>query len=159
MAVWLARILEIVFWWAACLGVWLVSLSAISGQDLLVAVLVSLPCGVIAVAGRLAAKNRWGFDPVWVRSAVVLPFAIVNDAVQLIVRVLLAPGTRGELVKVPITDAAGRTPRADGRRGVATFLTTMTPSSIVTDVDPETGDALVHVIQVRGPRMEEVAGR
>ena len=52
MAVWLARILEVVFWWAACLGVWLVSLSAVSGQDLLVSVLVSLPCGVIAVAGR-----------------------------------------------------------------------------------------------------------
>ena len=159
MAVWLARILEVVFWWAACLGVWLVSLSAVSGQDLLVSVLVSLPCGVIAVAGRLAAKNRWGFNPAWIRSAVVLPFAIVNDALQVIVRVLLAPGTRGELVKVTINDAAGKTPRADGRRGVATFLTTMTPSSIVTDVDRDTGDALVHVIRVRGPHMEEVAAR
>ena len=159
MSVWLARMVEVVFWWAACLGVWLVSLSAVSGQELLVSVLVSLPCGVVALAGRLVAANRWGFEAAWFRSAAVLPLAIVNDAVQVIVHVLRSPRTGGEYVKVAVDGAAGDTARAEGRRTVATFLTTMTPSSIVTDIDPRTGEALVHVIRVRGPRMEEEATR
>ena len=159
MSVWLARVVEVLFWWAACLGVWLVSLSAISGQDLLVSVLVSLPCAAAAVVGRIVAKNRWGFNPAWLRAAAVLPLAIVNDAVQVVAQVLRSPLTRGEFVSVPVRDASGTTARADGRATVATFLATMTPSSIVTDIDPETGNALVHVIRIRGPHMEEVAAR
>jgi multisubunit Na+/H+ antiporter MnhE subunit len=155
----LARIFEVLFWWGACLGVWLVSLSAVSGQELLVAVLVSFPCGVVALVGRLAASNRWDFDPGWFRGAVVLPFAIVNDAVQVLVRVLHERGGGGDFVKIRITEGAGDSPRAEGRRAVATFLATMTPASIVADVDTETGDALVHVIRVRGPHMEQVAAR
>lgn len=159
MSVWLARIVEVIFWWGACLGIWLASVSAISGQELLVSVLVSLPCGVVALVGRLAASSRWGFHPSWLRGAVLLPVTIVNDAVQVLASVLLAPSRQGEFVKVPVTGAAGDTAEAEGRRAVATFLTSITPASIVTDVDPQTGEALVHVIRVRGPHMEQVAAR
>ena len=159
MSVWLARIVEVILWWGACLGIWLVSLSAISGQELLVSVLVSLPCGVAALVGRLAATNRWGFHPSWLRGAVLLPVTIVSDAIQVLASVLLAPSRQGDFVKVRISHGAGDTPEAEGRRTVATFLTTITPASIVTDVDPDTGEALVHVIPVRGPHMEQVAAR
>ncbi|HET6917219.1 MAG TPA: Na+/H+ antiporter subunit E [Acidimicrobiales bacterium] len=159
MAVWLARILEVVFWWAACLGVWLVSLSAISGQELLVAVLLSFPCGVLALVGRLAASNKWELKASWLRGAAVLPLAIVNDAFQVLFQVLRSPRQRGRFVKVSIAGGVGHGPRADGRRALSTILTTMTPSSVVTDIDPDTGEALVHLIPIRGPHMEKAATR
>jgi multisubunit Na+/H+ antiporter MnhE subunit len=159
VAVWLARILEVVFWWAACVGVWLISLSAVSGQELLVAVLLSLPCGMLALAGRLAASNRWELRASWLRGAVVLPLAIVNDAFQVLFQVVRSPKQKGKFVKVPIPGGAGHGPRADGRRALLTILATMTPSSVVTDIDPDTGEALVHLIPVRGPHMEKVATR
>lgn len=159
MSVWLARVMEAMFWWGACLGIWLISLSAVSGQELLVATIVSLPCGVLAVVGRVAATNRWGFRVDWIRSAGLVPFAIVSDAFQVLFWVLRSPGGAGEFVKIPIADGAGDGPRADGRRATATLLTTLTPSSVVVDIDPETGEALVHVIPVRGPHMERLAAR
>ena len=159
MSVWLAQVLEVLFWWGACLGIWLLSLSAISGQELLVSVIVSLPCGVAALGARLAARGRWGLSPEWVRGLAVLPVAIVSDTVQVIVSVVRSPGRKGEFVRIPITDGSGQGPRPSGRRAVATFLTTLTPSSIVTDIDPESGEALVHVIEVAGPRMERMAAR
>lgn len=159
MSVWLARVLEVAFWWGACLGVWLISLSAVSGQELLVSVLVSFPCGVIALVGRLATANRWGLRPSWLRGAVVVPFAIVNDALQVLFQVFRSPRREGEFVRIPVNGGAGDGPEADGRRAVATMLTTLTPASIVADIDPDTGEALVHVISVRGPHMEKVAAR
>lgn len=159
MSVWLARVVEVAFWWGACLGVWLISLSAISGQELLVSVIVSLPCGVIALVGRMAAANRWGFRPSWLRGGLVVPFAIVNDAFQVLFQVFRSPRREGEFVRIPVNGGAGEGPTADGRRAVATMLTTLTPSSIVADVDPDTGEALVHVIPIRGPQMEKVAAR
>jgi len=159
VSVWLARVFEVLFWWGACLGVWVVSLSAVSGQELIVSVLVSLPCGLLALVWRLAGTNKWGLKPAWLRSAWVLPLAIVSDAVQVTVQVLRSPGRQGEFVRIPISEGAGYTASADGRRAVASFLTSATPASIVTDIDPETGEALVHVIPVRGPHMERVAAR
>lgn len=159
MSVWLARVVEVLFWWGACLGVWLVSLSAISGQELLVSVIVSLPCGVLALTGRLAASNRWGLRLSWLKGAAVVPLAIINDAFQVLFQVFRSPKHHGEFVRIPISGGAGDGPLADGRRAVATMLTTLTPSSVVADIDPETGEALVHVIPVRGPHMERVAAR
>lgn len=159
MSVWLARVVEVIFWWGACLGVWLISLSAISGQELLVSVIVSLPCGVVALVGRLAASNRWGLRPSWLKGLAVVPFAIVNDAFQVIFQVFRSPGREGEFIRIPVNGGAGDGPTADGRRAVATMLTTLTPSSIVADIDPDSGEALVHVISVRGPHMERVAAR
>lgn len=159
MSVRVARVIEVVFWWAVCLGIWLVSLSAVSGQELLVSVLVSLPCGVLAMLARVASSNSWGFRPAWIRSAAVVPFAIVSDAFQVLFQVLRSPTRTGEFVKIPIDGGAGEGRRAEGRRAVATLLTTITPSSVVADVDPDTGEALVHVIAVRGPHMERLAAR
>ena len=159
MSVWLARLVEILFWWGACLCVWLISLSAVSGQELLVAAIASLPCGVLATVGRIAAANSWGFRVSWLRSALFLPFAIVSDAFQVVFLVFRFPGRDGEFVTVRINGGAGEGRQADGRRAVATLLTTVTPSSIVTDIDPSTGEALVHVIAVRGPHMERLAAR
>ena len=159
MSVWLPRLVEVLFWWGACLCVWLISLSAVSGQELLVAVIVSLPCGVLAAVGRIAAANSWGFRVSWLRSALFVPFTIVSDALQVLLLVFRSPGREGEFVRVPINGGVGEGRRARGRRAVATLLTTVTPSSVVTDIDPDTGEALVHVIAVRGPHMERLAAR
>lgn len=159
MSVWLARVLEVLFWWGACLGIWLLSLSAISGQELLVSVIVSLPCGIFALVGRLAAGGRWGVRPEWFTGLAILPVAIVNDALQVLASVIRSPGRQGEFVRIPIRDGSGHGRRPNGRRAVATFLTSLTPSSIVMEIDPETGEALVHKIEVTGPQMERVAAR
>ena len=89
----------------------------------------------------------------------MLPLAIVNDAFQVLFQVLRSPRQRGRFVKVSIAGGVGHGPRADGRRALSTILTTMTPSSVVTDIDPDTGEALVHLIPIRGPHMEKAATR
>jgi multisubunit Na+/H+ antiporter MnhE subunit len=153
----LGWVVEAVAWWGLCLGVWVITLSAVPGQELAVATPVSLPCGVLAVAARRAAGSRWRFRPRWLLAVVAVPVAIVSDTFQ----VFLAAMTRreGHFAEVTVRQGAGDAPLASGRRALATILVTVTPGSIVTDIDTETGVAMVHVLSEGGPRMEEVATR
>ncbi len=154
---WAALVLEALVWWALCLGVWLVSLSAVSTQELVVATLVSLPCGVLAVAGRLATRHAWHLRPEWLLPVLVLPAAIVCDTVE-----VLASAVRrrpGRFVRLAVGSGAGRGAGPEGRRALATFWVSVTPGSFVTDIDPDSGEALVHVLAERGPRMERIATR
>jgi multisubunit Na+/H+ antiporter MnhE subunit len=156
---WPARTAEVVVWWAACLGIWLVSLAAVSGSELLVATCASLPCGVLATAGRQAAQERWTLRPRWLLPLLVLPVAIVTDAVQVLASVL--PGRRdgGHFTTVAIRGGAGDEPAAAGRRALATLIVSASPGSIIADIDRDSGEALVHVLAGGGPRMERLATR
>lgn len=152
------RIVEVVVWWGLCLGVWLISLSAISLPELVVAVLASFPCAVLAVAGRHAAGNTWRFRARAFAPAALLPVAIVSDTAGVLASAL--PGRRraGEFTDVHVEGGAGKGPAPDGRRAVATLLVTLTPGSFVADIHDD-GTARVHVLTERGPRMERIATR
>ena len=144
-------------WCGLCLGIWLITLSAVSTQELVVAVLVSLPCGVLAVAGRVATQRAWHLRPAWLVPIVVLPVAIVSDTVQVLGSAVLRRSGRFEII--PVDGGRGRGPKVEARRAIAAFWVTVTPGSFVVDIDPETGDALVHVLAERGPSIQRLATR
>ena len=162
---WARRALEAVFWWGACLGVWLISLSALSGPDLLVAATVSLPCGLLAVAAREAAGNAWslrwlgrGQRPLHrLRVLAALPVALLADTVQALGSV--PARHQGRFRRVPVTDGRGDAASDRARRAAATLAVSLTPGSLVVDIHPETGEALVHVLSEHGPDMAGLGTR
>lgn len=142
---------EILLWWGASFGVWLISLSAVSGQELLVAALASIPCGAAAYGTRRVVGDAWTARPRWFGAALVLPVAIVTDAAQVLWAA--ATGKKGRFERVQ-TGSAGDSTEARSGRGVAVALVSTSPGSYALDVDPGTGEMLVHSLAERGPSVE-----
>ena len=88
------------------------------------------------------------------RPLVVLPFAITSDAVQVLTLPLRPRRRRGGQFETMDIDAAGSSSQAQTRRALATLATTVTPASIVVDVDDE-GVMTLHSFPTIGLRMEE----
>ncbi|HLI55212.1 MAG TPA: Na+/H+ antiporter subunit E [Acidimicrobiales bacterium] len=147
---------EILLWWGASFGVWLISLSALSGQELLVAALASIPCGAAAYGTRRVIGDTWTARPRWLGAALVLPVAIVTDTAQVLWAA--ATGKRGRFVRVR-TGFAGDSTEARAGRGVAVALVSTSPGSYALDIDPGTGEMLVHSLAPKGPRVESRLGR
>jgi multisubunit Na+/H+ antiporter MnhE subunit len=162
---WARRGLEALVWWAACLGVWLVSLSALSGGEILVATVASLGPAVLAVVVRETAGNTWSLRrvrpdrrlPGRLGAVALLPVVLVADTIQALGSV--PARHQGRFRRVRVTDARGDAPDNRGRRAVATLAVSVTPGSVVADIDPETGEALVHVLSEHGPDMVGMATR
>ena len=154
---WLAFLLEGLFWWAACAGLWVLTLSTVPLPELLLGLVIAVPCASMAVAGRRAAGNAWKVEPGWLKAVALLPLAIVTDSIRVLVTAL--PGRRrpGAFTTKRIAGGAGEEPIHNGRRALATWLTSATPGSIVTTIDVSSGDALVHVLVGGRPRMDEAA--
>ena len=154
---WARFTLEALFWWGAALGVWLLSLSAVSTPELVVATLVSLPCGVLAVAGRVATSHAWTLRPAWLVPLLLVPVSIVTDTVE----VLLSAATRkpGQFETMEVGGGSGGGALPEARRAAATFWVTVTPGSYVVDIDPDSGQALVHRLSRHGPPTERLATR
>jgi multisubunit Na+/H+ antiporter MnhE subunit len=154
---WLFLAFEALWWWGACLGIWLLSLSAISDGELIVATLSCLPCGLFAVVARRAMGNAWHVRAIWFRPLLIMPVVILTDTVKVFASVLRRDS--GQFVSVPVGGGAGDSVHAHGRRAVATFFVTVTPGSYVVDIEPSDGTALLHVLPGGGPSMEKAATR
>ena len=149
-------LLEVVVWWGLCLGVWLISLSAVPVQELLTALVVSLPCGLAGALARRAAGNTWTFRASWFRVAAVLPVAVLIDVADVLIHAI--PGLRrhGSIETIYLSGGEGRGSQASGRRAVATFWMSVTPGTFVADIDPESGEMVFHRLAQSGPRLEQV---
>jgi multisubunit Na+/H+ antiporter MnhE subunit len=152
---WALWTLEAVGWWGLCMGVWVVSLSAVPTQEVVVGALVSLPCGVLAVMGRVAASSAWRFRLCWFRPLALVPIAIVCDVMRVFCMILPFGSGAGQFRNLPVAEASGDNSWGQGRRALATLLITSTPATIVTDIDPDTGRALLHAIDEGPSRLEE----
>ena len=142
-----------VLWSLAALGIWILTLSAVSGAELLVGTGCSVVVGVIAAAVQRAIGTSWDPRATSLRPFLAIPFAIASDAVQVLSLPLRHRQTRGRFETVDI-DAAGSSARAATRRALATLATTVTPAAIVVDVDDE-GVLTLHSLPTVGFRMEE----
>lgn len=145
------RVVEIVVWWALAYAVWLISLSTVPLQELLLAAACALPCGIAAAGTRWAIRDSWWIRVSWLKPMLVLPVAVVTDAAQVLMAGLLRRG--GDFQRVS-TGTGGDSSSARGRRALAIGLITSTPGSYVLDIDPESGEMLLHSLASRGPRME-----
>lgn len=153
---------EVLFWWAACVGVWLLTLSSISLSETLIAAGCALPCAVLAVVARRAVEGSWPVQPGWFRWFLPLPAAVVSDGVRVLGR---APGAlvgrrvpRGDERTVPLhrDRPAGRWRT---RQALATVLVTAAPGTVVLDVAEDSGEMRVHALGAGRPSMEEVVRR
>jgi multisubunit Na+/H+ antiporter MnhE subunit len=148
---------EVLVWWCVSVGVWLVSLSAYSGQDLAVAVACGLATAVMAVLTRRAVRADARPPAAVLRWLAVLPASILLDAV----RVLALPwrprarSAAGTFRRLPL-GAPGDSPAAVGRRATAAVLLSSTPGAFVVDVDPGSGAALVHAVGPASPIERQV---
>lgn len=157
---------EIAAWTAMTWGIWLVSLSAVSTEELIVGGGCAVGCGVVCAVIRRLVGGRWRPAARTFLPAVLVPVAVVADAAA----VLAAPwrprrwlragrshrrgqdGTGGHLVTVDI-GARGPSPAAAGRRAIATLVVSASPGSVVVDADPETGELVAHVFCSVGPSL------
>ena len=140
-------VLEVAFWWAVGVGLWLVTLSSVSGQELVAATATGLPCAVMAVLARRAVRGPLRPRPAWLRWLLPVPVAVLADSVRVLgVAAGALVGRRipdGDLRRVTL-------PRDDARddwqnrQAAAVVLVSASPGTVALDVDPETGQALVH---------------
>jgi len=142
---------EVFAWWAACTGVWLVTLSSVAATQLYTAVAASLPCSLAAAGARKLARNNWSARPVWLRAFALLPVAIVTDTVQIFCSVLPGKRAPGAQTTVRIQGTEGEQPGPNWRRALATWLVCASPATFVIDFGPDQGEARIHSLPARGP--------
>lgn len=154
----MALAVELLIWCGVTTGIWMVSLSAYSGQDLVVALGCAVACGVVAALARRAARLEVRAPAAMLRWLLALPWSIVLDTG----RVLTLPwrprarAHAGEFRRVSI-GPPGNSPRALGRRTMAAVLMSSTPGAYVVDIDPDEGTALVHALGPASPIEGSVA--
>lgn len=153
---------EVVCWWAAGIGVWLLTLSSVSLPEALIATGCALPCAVLAVVARRAVEGSWPVQPGWVRWLLPLPAAVVADGVRVLGRAAAVlggarmPSGDEHTVQLHRDRPAGRWRT---RQALATVLVTATPGTVVLDVDEDSGRMRVHALGAGRPSMEEVVRR
>lgn len=149
----MVRAVEVTAWAAACVGIWLLTLSSVTVPDLLLAVPAGMLCGLLAAGGRRLAGGGWHARPRWAVWLLALPVAVIADTVgvwRVAARAAFNPGRSGydRLVQLP----AGETEDvAATRRGIATLALSASPGSYVIDFDPDRRELLIHTLADNGP--------
>ena len=153
---------EVVLWWAAAVGTWLLTLSSLSTPEVVAAVVAGLPCAVMAVLARRAVRGPLFPRAAWLRWLPPVPVAVVADTVRVLG---LAAGVlvgrripEGDVRRVQL-----RRDRDDqqwqNRQAAAAVLVTTSPGTVVLDVDPDSGAMLVHDLGGGRPSLEDVVRR
>jgi multisubunit Na+/H+ antiporter MnhE subunit len=139
---------------AGSLGIWLLSLSSVSDQELLVGGLSSLATGAAAVAAKRATKVRWSVRAVPLRPLLRVPVAVVGDAVQVLARIVPGVGRPPKVLTLD-THQRGDSAAATTRRVATTLAVTSVPGSLVLDLDAKTGRLTLHSLQCVGVHPED----
>jgi multisubunit Na+/H+ antiporter MnhE subunit len=150
----LRTVMSVVFVAAGCLGIWLLSLSSVSDEELLVGSLCALATGVLAVAATRAAKVHWSVRAIPVRPLLRLPLAVVGDAAQVLLRPIPGLGRPAKVVTYDL-NLRGDSAAATTRRVVTVLAVTSAPGSLVLDLDAESGRLTLHSLQTAGAHPEE----
>lgn len=158
----IAPLVEVVFWWASALGVWLLTLSSVDDADLIVATPLALACGVLAAAARRALAARWHYPHRAMAWLVRLPVAILIDTVTILSlpwrKLLGRLPDEGKLTRIAVSPGAEVQPTS--RRTLAAFLVSVTPGTYAVHADSDTGELVVHELGRRSrPSMIEVVQR
>jgi multisubunit Na+/H+ antiporter MnhE subunit len=149
---------ELLFWWAAAMGVWLLTLSSMTLPEVSIAAAAGLPCAVVAIAARRAVGGSWPPRPAWLRWAAPLPVAVVADGVRVLGRAAgVLVGRRigdGEIrpVQLPVERPA---PRRHSREAMAVALVSATPGTVVFDLDDDSGRMHLHALGSGRPQVDE----
>jgi len=148
-------VLEAACWWIACTAVWLATLGTITKAELVVAAGAGLPCAVLACASRRAMRLRARIPArVW-RWAFLVPVTAVTDLVRVAGWAVRATSGRGRSSRI-VSRALppGESAPATGWRATAAVAVSATPGTLVLDVDPDSGVALMHAIVRSTPALD-----
>lgn len=157
---WLAAA-ELLWWWGACVGIWLLTLSSVTVPELTVATACGLPCALAARAARRAVGGAWLPRPGWVAWLVLLPGAVVADTGRLAAVLPRAARRRldpGRLRDIPLPGSEPD-PVAAAHRALASLVVSASPGTVVVDSDPEEGRLMVHSFRSGWPWLDRVVGR
>ena len=151
------QLAELLFWWAAATGVWLLTLSSMSLPEVSTAAAAGLPCAVLAILSRRAVGGSWPPRPAWLRWAAPLPVAVVADGARVLGRAAaVLVGRRieqGELRPVQLPRERPEA-RRNSREAMAVALVSATPGSVVVDLD-DSGRMLTHALGSGSPQVDE----
>ncbi|HEY0559935.1 MAG TPA: Na+/H+ antiporter subunit E [Frankiaceae bacterium] len=152
---------EVAVWWAVTVGIWLLTLSSVNRQDLLVAAVCGLLCGSAAAAARRVVGGCWVVPPRTGAWAARLPLAVLLDTGRILAfpwrRLAGRTAEEGRFVRVPVQPGAD--PRATSARAAAAVLLSVTPGSYALHDDADTGELVVHALFGGAHSMEEVVRR
>jgi multisubunit Na+/H+ antiporter MnhE subunit len=143
----LARIRSAAMWWLALFGLWLLFVGTRERYELIGGACAAAVGAAFADALRGEGLLRFRFEELgWLASRGV-PWKILRDFGVLVWALALhltrARSVRSAYVAVPFA-AGGSDASSAGRRALATVLGTISPNSVVLDIDPERNVALRH---------------
>lgn len=154
-------LVEAGLWWAAGVGVWLITLPAVTVPEVVVSAAAAVPCALLTVRARHAMEQSWGPDVGWLRGLAVLPLSVIADAARVLalpLRSARAKPRKSDLQTVPLSGQR-RGPAGETRRAAATVLVSATPATVVVDSVPDDHALLVHRLVSGPPDVGTVMGR
>ena len=154
-------VVEAGLWWAGLVGVWLITLPAVTWPEVWVSAAAAVPCALLTVRARHAMEQSWGVDFGWLRGVAVVPIAVLADVLRVLalpLRTVRAKPRKHDLQSV-LLSGPRRGPAAETRRAAATVLVSATPATVVIDSDPEDHALVVHRLASGPPDMGTVMGR
>ena len=150
-------------WWVLSMLLWLLLTSTVNAAEAIVGFGASV---IAATATELVRSTRtFGFRPRlrWLRAAAGLPFRIATDSVSvfraLVLHVSRRKRVRGSLHAIPFRHGRDGNARESARRGLAIVGVTMSPNSVVLEIDPERNELVVHQLVSAPHDVEKTLGR
>jgi multisubunit Na+/H+ antiporter MnhE subunit len=157
----LAGVLEIAWWWGACTGIWLLTLSSVTLPDLITAAGCGLLCAVAARAARRAMGGRWRPRLAWLAWLPPLLASVAADEIRvmaLAARRLAGAADPGRFKEVAMP-AGERADVAAAHRAAAIMTVSATPGTFVADADPEEGKLVIHFLADGAPNLDRTVTR
>lgn len=145
---------ELVVWAGLCFGVWLLTLSSVTSQDVLLALPAAVLAAICAVGGRRVAGGRWRLRPAWARWYLGLPVAILFDTVKVLALVYSARRNYGRTETIDLPDDEEHDVAA-GRCAVGAMAMSASPGTYVVDADPDRRRMTVHTVGSPAPKWAE----
>jgi hypothetical protein len=140
--------IEIGLWWVALTVGELMLVSAVDRYELLVAVLLGLAGAVVASLARTAQPSSWRIGLGWLVWLPLLPGRVLVDTAGVLLAA--ARGESGSWREVLVADAEREDARGRGARALGAIALSLSPGSVVLDVDPASGRARLHSLGSQG---------
>jgi multisubunit Na+/H+ antiporter MnhE subunit len=146
VAAWLA-------WLGGLLVLWLLLVGTVQGLEVIAGLAAAAIGATAAEVVRSRGLLRYRVEWRWIRRGARQLLLVVPDFFRVLAA--LASRPRGSFRTVPFP-AGGERDVDRGRRAFATLAASLAPSRLVVDLDPETGEALVHDLRPRAQSAEEL---
>lgn len=147
---------ETLLWWVVTAAVWVASLSAFTGAKLLVGVICTLPCALVARPARRANDGDWRFPARWLTWLPTVLRDIAAQTVTVWLYALIPSRRHAELTTLRLPEEDD--PTAAGRRATAALSFSTTPGTVVCSASERDGTLVLHRVGKRG-RLEEQVTR